>query len=129
MEVNNDNEYEVGFVLASPLERFLAILIDGLIVTAISLTGVGSILGIAYLLVKDSLPIFDGQSIGKKAMKIKVLDDDKNVSIKNNYEKGLIRNITLLIPVFQFIDAFMVFSANRKRFGDQWAKTMVVKAI
>jgi uncharacterized RDD family membrane protein YckC len=123
----NDDSYIVGYPLATPADRILAALIDWLIIALLSATGFGAILGIAYLLTKESLPVFEGQSIGKKLLRIKVVDNDTYLPIKNVYEKSLIRNITLLIPVFQFIDAFMIFSSDRKRFGDQWAKTIVIK--
>ena len=110
-----------------PTGSFLAGLIDRLSIGLLSATGFGAILGLAYLLTKESLPIFDGQSLGKKLLRIKVVDHDSYESIRNRYEKCLIRNITLLIPVFQFIDAFMIFSSDRKRFGDQWAGTIVIR--
>lgn len=128
MEEEN-NDYVVGYPLASPMDRILAGLIDWLIIALFSATGFGAIIGLAYLLTKESLPIFDGQSIGKKLVKIQVVDNDTYQPIKNKYEKSLIRNISLLIPVFQFIDALMIFSSDRKRFGDQWANTMVIKEI
>lgn len=129
MRDQKENDYEVGFVLASPTDRLLACLIDVLIVAGLTLTVIGSILGLAYFLTKDSLPIYEGQSLGKRLLKLKVLDNETNLPIKNDYMKSFLRNIPLIIPVFQFIDAFMVFSTNGKRFGDQWANTMVVKDI
>jgi uncharacterized RDD family membrane protein YckC len=126
---NGNEEYIVAYPLATPLDRLLAALIDWLIIALFSATGFGAIIGIAYLLTKESLPIFEGQSIGKKLLRIKVVDSDTYLPIRNVYEKSLIRNITLLIPVFQFIDALMIFSTDRKRFGDQWAKTIVIKDI
>jgi len=124
-----ENDYVVGHPLATPLERILAGLIDWSIIALVSATGFGAIVGLAYLLTKESLPLFNGQSIGKKLLHIQVVDNNSYVPIKNMYEKSLIRNITLLIPVFQFIDALMIFSSDRKRFGDQWAKTIVIKEI
>lgn len=128
MEIE-DKDYIVGYPLATPTDRILAGLIDWLIIGLLSITGFGAILGIGYLLTKESLPLFDGQSVGKKLLGIRVVDNETYKSIRNQYEKSLIRNITLLIPVFQFIDAFMIFSSDRKRFGDQWAKTIVIKEI
>jgi uncharacterized RDD family membrane protein YckC len=128
MEIEN-KDYIVGYPLASPTDRILAGLIDWLIIALLSATGFGAILALAYLLTKESLPLFDGQSIGKRLFGIKTVDSDSYLSIKNQYEKSLIRNITLLIPVFQFIDAFMIFSSDRKRFGDQWAKTIVINDV
>ena len=129
MRDHKENDYEVGFVLASPTDRLLAFLIDVLIVAGLTLTVIGSILGLVYFLTKDSLPFYEGQSLGKRLMKLKVLDNETNLPVKNDYLKSSLRNIPLIIPVFQFIDAFMVFSTNGNRFGDQWANTMVVKDI
>lgn len=120
-------DYIVGHPLATPMDRVLAGLIDWLLIVLISATGFGAVIGLAYLLTKEALPLFDGQSIGKKILRIQVVDNDSYVPIKNIYEKSLIRNISLLIPVFQFIDALMIFSSDRKRFGDQWANTIVIK--
>ncbi len=125
----DNNDYVVGYPLASPLERFLAALVDWLIIGVLSATIFGAILGIAYLLLKDSLPFFPGQSIGKKLFRIKTVDNITYEPIVKKYDASAIRNITLLIPVFQFVDAFMVFSSDRKRFGDQWANTVVIKEI
>ncbi|MBS0001346.1 MAG: RDD family protein [Cyclobacteriaceae bacterium] len=128
METEN-KDYTVGYPLATPTDRILAGLIDWLIIGLLCATGFGAIIGIAYLLTKESLPLFDGQSIGKKVLRIRAVDNDSYQSIKNKYDKSLMRNISLLIPVFQFIDAFMIFSSDRKRFGDQWANTIVIKDI
>ena len=124
-----ENNYEVGHPLATPLERLLAALIDGILITLVSATGIGSVIGLAYHLTKDALSFLDGQSIGKKLVKIRVINADTNQPITNNYEKAMIRSVTLLIPIFNVIDAFLVFSKDRTRFGDQWAKTIVIKDV
>jgi len=122
-----NSEYIIAHPLATPYERVIAALVDWLIIIIVSATVFGAVIGIAYLLTKDSLPIFHGQSIGKRLAKIRVVDNDTYESITNRYEKSVIRNITLLIPIFQFLDALMIFSSDRKRFGDQWARTIVIK--
>ena len=124
-----ETNYEVGRPLATPFERLVAAIIDGILITLVSATGYGSVVGIAYHLTKDALPFLDGQSIGKKLVKIRVISSDTNQPITNLYSESLIRSATLLIPIFNVIDAFLVFSKDRKRFGDQWAKTIVVKDI
>jgi uncharacterized RDD family membrane protein YckC len=86
----------------------------------------GWIAGIVYGLTKDALPFLEGQSIGKKAMKIRVLRDADETPITNDYGAAIIRVIPGWIPLFNIVDALMVFSSDRKRFGDQWAKTKVV---
>ncbi len=123
----SDSDYTVTYPLATPTERIIAALVDWVIIIVVSATVFGVVIGIAYLLIKDSLPIFHGQSIGKRLAKIRVVDNDTYESITNKYEKSIIRNITLLIPVFQFLDALLIFSSDRKRFGDQWAGTIVIK--
>lgn len=69
-----------------------------------------------------------GQTVGKKIMRIKVVDYKNNkISIK----KAAIRNILRLIdglPAFSFIGLLLIiFSKNHQRFGDIVAKTFVIK--
>jgi uncharacterized RDD family membrane protein YckC len=118
-----------NFELASAGDRFVAALIDGLLCGLVSFIPVlGMIASIGYSLTKDALPFLDGQSIGKKAMKIRVLDAATGAPITNKYDKAAIRALSLIIPIFGFVDALMVLiDAERKRFGDKWANTVVVK--
>ncbi len=129
-------------VKADPLQRFVAAFIDGLIgaLPAIlfvtlhlyALVPIGQLLAVAYALTKDALPpvsgYLGGQSIGKKIMNIKVVKEDTGQSLLGDYGTAIIRQVSLLIPLFNLVDALMVFSDDRKRFGDKWAKTIVVKA-
>jgi hypothetical protein len=39
---------------------------------------------------------------------------------------SILRQISLCIPLFNLVDALMVFSEERRRFGDKWANTRVV---
>jgi uncharacterized RDD family membrane protein YckC len=124
------------FQLATPGQRFLAALIDGIIIAVASLivgsisSGLGmvvNLLGIGYHLTKDAIPQLNGQSIGKKAMKIKVVKEDTGEMITGDWGTAIIRGVSLYIPLFGLIDALMVFSNDRRRFGDKWAKTVVVQ--
>jgi uncharacterized RDD family membrane protein YckC len=126
-----------NFTKASAGDRFIAALIDGIISAVpiylfipISFTLVvpGYALCIAYQLTKDALPFLNGQSIGKRVMKIKVVKQDTGEMITNDYGTAIIRQLSLLIPIFNIIDAAMVLGSEGLRFGDQWAKTRVVKA-
>jgi uncharacterized RDD family membrane protein YckC len=95
------------------------------------LRGVGTLLGIGYLITRDSLPFLEGQSIGKKAMNLKVVKENDE-SIKKDWITGLIRNISLVIPLFGFIEIFVLFKREDQpkrglRFGDEWAKTKVIE--
>jgi uncharacterized RDD family membrane protein YckC len=88
------------------------------------------LLGVAYLVTRDSLPFLGGQSVGKKAMKLRVVTvDDKPLT--GNWEAALIRNGVLLIPLFAFIELFILLTREEKpehglRLGDEWAKTRVI---
>ena len=93
---------------------------------------IGYFIAIAYLLTKDALPetagFLGGQSVGKKLMGIKAIKEDSGASLAGDYGTAITRQIPLLIPLFGLVDALMVFSDDRKRFGDKWAKTIVIKA-
>lgn len=124
------------FQLATPGQRFLAALIDGLVVTVAvvaasainsNLGTVVNLLGLGYQLTKDAIPQLGGQSIGKKAMKIKVVKEDTGEMITGDWGTSIIRYVSLLIPLFNIVDALMIFSGDRRRFGDKWAKTVVVQ--
>ncbi|GAB4014594.1 hypothetical protein GCM10028808_37510 [Spirosoma migulaei] len=96
-----------------------------------SLGMVGYAIAIAYMLTKDALPetggFLGGQSIGKKLMGIKAIKEDTGASLVGDYGTAITRQVSLMIPFFGFVDALMVFSDEGKRFGDKWAKTIVVK--
>ena len=89
--------------------------------------------GLAYMIVRDSLPFLDGQSVGKKVMKLRVttLDDQP---LTKNWEKALIRNVILVIPLLNLVELAVLLmrdgQADRgRRLGDEWAKTKVVAVI
>lgn len=122
--------------------RIIAVLIDVLIAIGLQIAAgmilpsfaskVVWLIGIAYLVTRDSLPFLGGQSVGKKAMKLKALTlEDK--PLVNNWEAALIRNGVLLIPFFALVEVFVLLTREGKsdqgrRLGDEWAKTKVVIA-
>jgi uncharacterized RDD family membrane protein YckC len=125
---------------ADAVQRFAAAFIDGLIgyiplliLTSLSyqLMPLGYLFVIGYMLTKDAIPVqggfFGGQSIGKKLMKIKVVKEDTGQGIEGDWGAAIVRQVSLLIPIFGFIDALMVLGSEGKRFGDKWANTIVVK--
>ncbi|MFU8780996.1 MAG: RDD family protein [Kiritimatiellia bacterium] len=113
---------------ASMGNRIAAVLIDGLIAGACAIVPiVGGLVGMAYFLTRDALPFLDGQSLGKKALKLRAVDATTGQPLTNNWGPCIIRNIVLYIPFF-FIVELIVLSNNKdgQRLGDQWAKTRVV---
>ena len=130
--------------LAGIFERFVARFIDRLlaIIVAIGLffilnnfkdsTFISIILPIlipfSYLLFKDSLPFLKGQSIGKKLMKLKVIDASTGQGLTGKYGKTFIREIVQWIPLLNLVDFLMIFGGyTRQRLADKWVETQVIK--
>lgn len=123
--------------------RIIAALIDVLISMGLYIAAVfilpgfveraAGLLSLGYLIARDSLPFLGGQSVGKRAMKLKVVTlEDK--PIVGNWEVSLIRNGVLLIPFFGLVELFVLLTREGKpdqgrRLGDEWAKTKVVIAV
>lgn len=85
---------------------------------------------LGYLITRDSLPFLGGQSIGKKAMKIKAVTLEGK-SLVGNWETAFIRNVVLLIPPMGFVELIILLTREDKpergrRLGDEWAKTKVI---
>jgi uncharacterized RDD family membrane protein YckC len=115
--------------LAAPGSRFLAALIDGVFVAiVVNVPLLGPLVGIVYGLIKDAIPFLDGQSLGKRAMGIRAVRADTGAPITGDYVSSVLRQLSLCIPFFNVVDALMVFTEGRRRFGDRWAKTIVVTA-
>ena len=140
-EAAAESEPEAGS-LAPFNTRIIAALIDVAVAAGLQVAAmwilpqfaakIAWLLGIAYLVTRDSLPFLGGQSVGKKAMKIKAVTVDGK-SLVNNWEPALIRNGVLLIPLFPLIELFILLTREGKpehgrRLGDEWAKTQVILA-
>ena len=117
--------------LASVGERIGAIAIDIALMIVVGLIPIlGIVINIAYFLTKDCLPFLNGQSIGKKALKIKAVTEDGQ-SLSGNWGAGIVRNVVMYIPFFGLVELIMLIVNKDKgmqRLGDQWAKTKVIKA-
>ncbi len=86
--------------------------------------------GMAYLVTRDSLPFLGGQSVGKKAMKLRAVTLDGQPLV-GNWEVALIRNGVLIIPLFAVVELYILLTREDKpergrRLGDEWAKTKVI---
>jgi uncharacterized RDD family membrane protein YckC len=121
-------------MLAALVDMFVAIGLQ--ILVTLILPGFSMLLawlvGMAYLVARDSLPFLGGQSVGKKAMKLQVVTQ-QGASLVNNWEAALIRNGVLVIPFFGFIEVIILLTREDKRerglrLGDEWAKTKVIIA-
>ena len=121
---------------ASLGQRIGAALIDVLLASAVGYAanqafgGLGFALNLGYLLTRDSLPFLDGQSIGKKALKLRAVTEDGK-SLSGNWNAGLLRNISMAVPILPLVELIiMIINKDKpggiRRLGDQWAKTKVV---
>lgn len=121
---------------ASLGQRIGAALIDVLLALVVGYAanrvfgGLGFALQLGYLLTRDSLPFLDGQSIGKKALKLRAVTEDGK-SLSGNWNAGLLRNVSMAIPFLPLVELIIMLVNNGKpgglrRLGDQWAKTKVV---
>jgi len=84
-------------------------------------SSVGFFLFIVYLLFQDALP--NGQSIGKRVMKIAVVNKTTGKSCK--YTESIVRNALLLF--IGFIDLLALGSRYKQRLGDMLANTIVIR--
>jgi uncharacterized RDD family membrane protein YckC len=134
------DEMASGDGLAPFNPRVVAVVIDLLVGLGVTigcvwllpglLEWIGQLVGLGYFVTRDSLPFLNGQSVGKKAMKLKVTTLD-GTSLAGNWGAALIRNGVLLIPFFALVELYLLLTrengADRgRRLGDEWAKTKVV---
>lgn len=120
-------------VIAAVIDVLIAIglLIALLIVLPPFMGGVTWAVGIGYLLTRDSLPFLGGQSVGKKAVHLRV-QTLEGKSLTGNWQTGLIRNALLCLPgVGVFLELYILLSREGKpdqgrRLGDEWARTKVI---
>ncbi|MDB4538153.1 RDD family protein [Akkermansiaceae bacterium] len=135
-EIVAESENEQG-AEADLGNRIIGGLIDGFVVFGLSiitslvltnaLSFMGQLIGIAYLLTRDSLPFLDGQSIGKKVVGTKAVRED-GTPLTNDYKTGALRNVWMLLP---FVEPIVLIVRKDKpdagrRLGDDSAKTKVI---
>lgn len=104
-----------------------AYVIDMLLVALVAFIPVlGWLVGLAYVLTRDALPFLDGQSIGKKLIGLRVVDES-GAARTGNYGPNVIRNAVLFIPFFPLVELVVLLTnKDTLRLGDQWGKTTVV---
>lgn len=127
MEILDQPSEQSSQTVANDGNRIVAYLIDSVVVFVLALVPfVGWIAGLAYAVTRDGLPFLDGQSVGKKVMKIRAVTEDGQ-PLTNNWSPVIVRNIVLFIPFFAIIELVVMLNNPQKlRLGDQWAKTKVI---
>lgn len=116
-----------GAPKASAGARIGAYVIDMVLVALMAFIPIlGWLAGLGYVLTRDALPFLDGQSIGKKLVGLRVVDES-GAAITGNYGPCVIRNAVLFIPFFALVElVVMLTNEDTLRLGDQWGKTRVV---
>jgi uncharacterized RDD family membrane protein YckC len=118
--------------------RAVAAIIDSFVaggiymVLAFMWSSLGFLAMLAYFLTRDALPFLEGQSIGKKIMKLRAVTLEGK-ALTANWQASMVRNLSLVIPFFGLVEAYILYSRQGRegalqRFGDEWAKTRVVVA-
>lgn len=126
---------------AGLLFRAVAKILDLILIAAVMeiIPKAGFFAGIAYILLSDGL--FDGRSLGKKLIKIQVVSSIDNMPC--TFKDSILRNSTLavgfglsIVPwigwiffliVLAFESILILGSSERKRLGDEIAKTLVLE--
>ena len=129
------------FKRAGLLVRTVAKILDFIIIAAAAevVPRAGFFAGLSYLLIGDGL--FDGRSLGKKLMGIKVVSSDTYTQC--SFRDSILRNSILgigyllykilwfgwifivIVSVFEFI--ILLGSKNEMRLGDEIARTIVIE--
>ncbi len=138
---------------ADLITRFLAALIDGMVVGILTLVPlVGLLAAAVYMLTKDGIVYeltknqeFEGRSIGKRILGLKVvrldnMEMDISTSARRNLTLGL-GSLIALVPIIGWILGviigaimnivemlFVLMDSEGRRLGDKWAGTQVVVA-
>ena len=107
-------------------KRFLAFLMDGLIVALLCLIPkVGWMFGLIYFLGRDAMPSLNGQSVGKKIFGIRILTTGTNEPLHLHPRRSITRGLILLIPIVNIIDVVRLLVKGR-RLADKWTETYVI---
>jgi uncharacterized RDD family membrane protein YckC len=136
--------------LARRLSRLAASIIDGLMYLALGCLSMlfwwppdfesGAFMGLVYLLCAPLLVVQlyflwrDGQSLGKKAMRIRIVRTDgsrsslSRIFLLRMAVPSLLSMIPLAGPIFGLADSLLIFGAPRRCIHDYMADTVVVEA-
>lgn len=130
-----------GLLKASLLLRVMAKVLDFIAVAAAvwAIPRVGFFAGLAYVLISDGL--FDGRSLGKKIMRLRVIS--ASTGAQGSYRDSMIRNapfaaalllfnipiVGLVFPILIVAFEFLLTIGNSEgmRLGDDLAGTKVVE--
>ncbi len=114
--------------------RFVATLIDGAILFALSLVlglilktagqGLSTLLGLAYIVYLEGSP--SGQTIGKRAMNIRIVDADNGGPI--GYGRAVVRYLSHILSAIPCLLGFfwMLWDKDKQTWHDKLSSSIVV---
>ena len=107
-------------IVAFLLDQFLVVMPLGFVLHMF-IPSQSWLVGSAYLLFRDC---FNGRSIGKLIMSLQAVGPEGQ---KITFVQGILRNITMVIPILPIIEFFVLLSnKDAQRLGDMFAKTSVL---
>ena len=134
-----------NFTLARSHQRIMAFAIDyGIAMLLLLIPYAGGPFSFLYLICRDIFPFMKYQSIGKKIIGIKVVQEEKpHIGILASLKRNILfmPNALLLIPSTDFyypvifinvmalvVELYLIYTAeDHKRLGDNFAETMVIE--
>jgi uncharacterized RDD family membrane protein YckC len=128
--------------LATRLQRFLAALADGVILTVPYLAGslealpeplrlLGLLASLALLIVQLVMVTKRGQTLGKKIVGIRIVLKDTQENggfVVNVLKRGFLNGLLSLIPGYFLVDSLFIFRGDRRCLHDMIAGTVVIQA-
>jgi uncharacterized RDD family membrane protein YckC len=131
-----------GAPLASRGSRLGAALIDGLIAAVPYLfiamgqdngflLAIGLIGFLALIVIQLRFLIVDGQTIGKKILRIKIVmvaTGQNGGFVPNVVLRGIVNGLLGFVPFYSLVDVLFIFREDRRCIHDLIAKTRVVQA-
>ena len=125
------------FVLAGRGSRLGAVIIDGLIgvipyiIFFIVVPGLGLLALAAIFIFQMVLLTKDGQTLGKKALSVRIMKVDTGQNggfVSNVLLRVIVNGLLGLIPFYTLVDVLFIFREDRRCIHDMIAGTQVIKA-
>jgi len=147
LTIRTPDGVQFRFRLAGPVSRFLALCIDlacifalsslvssiAKVVSHLSLDIAIAIAIVSYLLISLLFPMvlewrWNGQTLGKRVLKIRVIDSEGlNLSPAQVIVRNLLRSVDLLPALYTLGGLVALFSPKLQRLGDIAAGTVVIR--
>lgn len=124
----------IGSLLGAPVWMAAAAAAGDPEALAEALTGAGTISGLltlAYIVIQLWLLVKDGQTIGKKLLKIRIvkLETGQNGGfVPNVLMRGIVNGLLNMVPLYGLVDVLFIFREDRRCIHDLLAGTTVVRA-